>query len=204
VVNWLAGHLGQEFDYRGIAADTDIGSKDTAQSYLDLLVASYVALVVYRTPSLTQPAAAFRSPKKIHPADPLWWHLIQGWAASDPDPWPAALTTVATPDQAGHLVESVLAVHLRRAFGDRVYYWRRDERREIDFVLAPSNGPVTLIEAKYQNRVDERDLRPLLEAGGGLVATRQRDGSLSGGLAYALPVATLLASIETPGLSAAR
>ena len=86
VVNWVAAHLGQEFDARGIAADTDIGSKDTARTYIDNLVACYAVLVSYRTPSLTVPSPAFRSPKKLHPLAPLLWHLVRAWAASDPDP----------------------------------------------------------------------------------------------------------------------
>ena len=34
LINWLADHLGQAFDYRDVADETDIGSKDTARNYL--------------------------------------------------------------------------------------------------------------------------------------------------------------------------
>jgi predicted AAA+ superfamily ATPase len=130
VVNWLASHLGQEFNARGIAADTDIGSKDTARNYVDHLVSAYVAAVFYRGFNLERPAPAFRAPRKLHAEDPLLWHLIRGWAASDPDPWPATLASLQQPSEVGHLVESAVAIHLRRAFGDRVFYWRPDERRD--------------------------------------------------------------------------
>jgi predicted AAA+ superfamily ATPase len=128
LVDWSASHRGQEFDYSGIAADTKIGSKDTARRYLDLLEESYVSIVMQQTKSLTSPSPAFRSPKKLHPLDPLFWHLIQGWAANDPDPWPSAVDTMTRSADVGHLVESVVAVHLTRAFGDRLFYWRTSVR----------------------------------------------------------------------------
>jgi len=204
VVNWVAGHLGQEFDARGIAADTDIGSKDTAQNYVEQLVATYVISVFYRTPSLECPAAAFRAPKKIHALDPLFWHLIRGWAASDPDPWPASLASLVLPHEVGHLVESVVAVHLRRAFGDRVFYWRPDERREIDFVVARQSEPVALAEVKYQTRIDPSDLRQLVRAGGGIVASRDTETDLADEQIYVLPAAELLALLDAPSLAPVR
>jgi uncharacterized protein len=204
VVNWVAGHLGQEFDARGIAADTDIGSKDTAQNYVDQLLATYVTALSYRTPNLERPALAFRAPRKLHPVDPLFWHLIRGWAASDPDPWQASLMALGEPREVGHLVESVVAVHLRRAFGDRVFYWRPDERREIDFVVAPPDGPVALAEAKYQSTINESDARPLVRAGGGVILTRDQEGELVPDSVYMLPVSEFLALLETPSLGPQR
>lgn len=202
VVNWVTSHLGQEFDARGLAADTDIGSKDTARSYVDNLVACYAALVSYRTPSLEAPSPAFRSPKKLHPIDPLLWHLLRAWAASDPDPWPAVERTFERPAEVGHLVESVVMVHLRRAYGDRVYYWRPDERRELDFVVAQEES-VWKGEVKYQSRIDARDGQVLKRAGGGVLVTldseRQIDESV-----YALTAADLLSRLDAPALAAAR
>lgn len=204
VVNWLSRHLGQEFDYRDIAASTDIGSKDTARNYVDHLVATYVATVYYRAQSLVDPAPAFRGPKKLHAIDPLWWHLVRGWAASDPDPWPASLASLQNPIDVGHLVESVLAVHLRRAFGDRTFYWRPDGGNEIDFVIAPPTTTVALIEAKYQRSIGEHDTRALTRAGGGVIVTRDQEGDLGGGTVYAIPTADFVAAIDAPALGPAR
>lgn len=203
VVNWLAAHLGQEFDARGIAADTDIGSKDTAQNYVQHLVATYVAGVFYRTPSLQRLSPAFRAPKKIHAVDPLFWHLVRAWAASDPDPWSATITSLAHPDDVGHLVESVMALHLRRAYGDRVYYWRPDAQREIDFVWEPRQGEALLAEVKYQPKVDDADARTLARAGGGLIASRSWEGRLANGV-YVLPAAELLSLLDAPALGPTR
>ncbi len=202
VIGWLAPHLGQEFDYRDVAADTDIGSKDTARNYVDNLEASYVAAVYFRASDLEKPSPGFRGPKKIHPLDPLLWHLIRAWAAADPDPWPASLESIQTAEAVGRLVESVVAIHLRRAFGERVFYWRPDSRRELDFVVAPPNAPVGLLEVKYQQSIDERDVRRVANLGGTLLLTRQQEGDLVEGALYALPVAEFLVLLDTPSLVA--
>jgi len=212
LIDWLSQHLGQEVDYRGIAADTDIGSKDTARHYLDHLVEIYAALVVHRTTSLTAPGPAFRSPKKIHPLDPLFGHLIRAWAASDPDPWPSAVDTMTRREEVGHIVESVLTVHLRRRFGDRVYFWRTSDGREIDVVIATSGARhldsagrgAHLVEVKYQRQVDERDARALISAGGGVLVTRWLDADLGDGSVYALPAADALLLLDAPALAPAR
>lgn len=201
VVGWIADHLGQEFDYRDLAADTDIGSKDTARSYLDNLEASYVAFVCHRTPNPSAPSPAFRGPKKMHPADPLFWHLIRAWASADPDPWAASVASLGSPEMVGHLVESVVVLHARRAFGDRVYYWHPDKRREIDLVVATAGSVVERAEIKYRRGLDDQDIRTLASAGGGLVVTRDTEGALADGSVYAVPVADLLSVTHAPSLS---
>ena len=80
ILAWLTAHLGQEFNPGDIARDTDIGSKDTARRYIDHLIDTYVVDVVYRTADLHQPRPAFRSPRKIHPVDPLHFHLLRAWS----------------------------------------------------------------------------------------------------------------------------
>ncbi|MFN8633664.1 MAG: ATP-binding protein [Chloroflexota bacterium] len=209
LIDWLATHLGQEFDYRGIAADTDIGSKDTARLYLDHMIETYTALITYRTTSLTRPAPAFRSPRKIHPIDPLLWHLIRAWGTSDPDPWRSALETMMRSDEVGHVVESVLAVHLRRAFGDRVFFWRTGMGRELDFVIAPAgprpeNAAPALVEVKYQRQVSERDARVLAAEGGGVLVSRSLDTDLADGAVYCIPAADALILLDAPALAPAR
>jgi uncharacterized protein len=212
LIDWLANHLGQELDYRGIAADTDIGSKETARHYLDHLTETYTTMLMHRTTSLKSPSPAFRSPKKVHPVDPLFWHLIRSWAVSDPDPWPSTIETMTRSEEVGHLVESVLAVHLTRAFGSRVFFWRTSEGREIDFVIAAhgsqrddhaDRGP-SLVEAKYQRQVDDRDARTLVAAGGGVLVTRSLDADFAEGAVYALPAADALVLLDTPSLSPSR
>jgi hypothetical protein len=204
LVDFLAGHLGQEFSDGAIAADTDIGSKTTARGYVDTMVDCYLAAVVHRTNRLDRLAPAFRAPRKLHPTDPLLWHLLRAWAAGDPDPWPAVVADLASPREVGHLVESVVAVHLRRAFGDRLFYWRPDERAEVDFVVGSGQERPALLEAKYVARVDRADAAALVKLGGGLLVTRGWSGDLADGRVHALPAAELLALTEAPALAPSR
>ena len=209
IVDWSSRHLGQELDYSGIAATTEIGSKDTARRYLDQLTEAYVAILMHQTRSLTAPAPAFRSPKKLHPLDPLFWHLIQSWAANDPDPWPSAVETMTRSAEVGHLVESVLATHLTRAFGDRIFYWRTRAGHELDFVIAPigagsADQAPALIELKYQRQVTEHDARMLATEGGGVLVSRSYDGNLADGAVHAIPAADALMLLDAPSLAPSR
>jgi predicted AAA+ superfamily ATPase len=211
LIDWVARHLGQEIDYRGVAADTDIGSKDTARHYVDHLIETYTARLAHRTTSLTNPAPAYRSPRKLHPTDPMFWHLIRAWSMNDPDPWPATVDALTRSAEVGHIVESVLAVHLFRAYGDRVFYWRTSDGREIDFVIATRNaGDVAtdagryLVEVKYQRQVDERDARALVSAGGGVIVSRDLDADIAEGMVHALPAAEALVLLDAPALAPTR
>jgi predicted AAA+ superfamily ATPase len=209
VIDWASDHLGQEFEYSGISASTEIGSKDTARRYLDLMEESYVMILMHQTRSLTAPGPAFRSPKKLHPIDPLFWHLVHAWAVTDPDPWPAATDTMTRSAEVGHLVESVFATHLTRAFGDRILYWRTSGGREIDFVIPPT-GPgaaeraPAFVELKYQRQVSDRDAKTLSDAGGGVLVTRALDADFAEGTVYALPAADALVLLDAPSLTPSR
>lgn len=201
LINWLSRHLGREFDYRDIATETDIGSKDTARNYVDNLEACYVALVCYRVANIDRLVPGFRGPKKVHPVDPLFWHLVHAWAAADPDPWPASLASLQDSEAAGRLVESVVAAHLRRAFGPRVYYRRSNGQHEIDFVVAPGRAATALLEVRYQRSIGDRDARDLAAEDGGLLLTRSWEGDLAAGAVYALPAPELLAMLNAPSLA---
>ncbi|MDO8670879.1 MAG: DUF4143 domain-containing protein [Dehalococcoidia bacterium] len=98
----------------------------------------------------------------------------------------------------------MLTINPKRAFGNQVYYWRPDNRREIDFVFAPPQSNTILLEVKYQHNIDERAARHVAEAGGGFIATRSRESELAAGAVYALPTAELLLLLDTPSLAPCR
>jgi predicted AAA+ superfamily ATPase len=111
--------------------------------------------------------------------------------------------------EVGHLIESVFAVHLARAFGDRILYWRTSAGREIDFVIPPTGpgatgGSPALVELKYQRQVSDRDARVLMDAGGGVLVSRSLDADLAEGAVYALPAADALVLLDAPSLAPSR
>ena len=202
VVAWLTTHLGQEFNPGDIAKDTDIGSKDTARRYLDHLVDTYVVEIVYRTQHHDKPEPAFRAPRKIHPLDPLHYHALRGWAVGEPDPWQLAQRVLEDPGPRGHFVESLVLVHLRRAFGARVFYWRPDRGKEIDAVVFGADRLPFYAEVKYRSQFDARELDELLAvAGGGLVLGIEKSQWRADGRIYELPVPEFLACLDAPALT---
>jgi predicted AAA+ superfamily ATPase len=166
-------HLGREFSWHGLAADTSIGSHTTARDYVEDLERTFVWHLWHRLKSRESAAEALRSPKKLYPVDPLSWHVIEGWATGVEDRWTATLRMVADPQRAGYLVESVLASLLRRRFGHFAFYQRdRKGASEVDFVAFRDTRLAAAIEVKWTARVAPRDVPFLVRAGGGIVASQ--------------------------------
>ena len=100
----------------------------------------------------------------------------------------------------GHLVESIASVHLRRAVGDLVFYWRQERGKEIDIVIGRPDLTSILGEIKYRNAFDISDVAELRRYGG-VVLTRDTAGWLADKRVYTLPTAELLACIQAPALA---
>jgi len=194
VVAWASDHrLGKEFSWRDVSAGTDIGSKDTARQYIEDAEAMFLWHVYYRSQDAMSPAPAPRSPKKLYPADPFAWHVLASWAAGDRDPWSATMTRVADPVQRGDLVESVVADHLRRAFGPFALYHRATQGEEEIDAIVHEGGRQARIEVKYRKRVGAADARFLTRYGGGILATVDELAWDARHNVAAVPAATLLA-----------
>jgi hypothetical protein len=101
----------------------------------------------------------------------------------------------------GNLVESVVVTHLRRAFGERVVYWRPDSGKEIDAVVVAPGQTAARIEVKYRSRFDRGDIAALIDSGGGLVLGLSGNRWWAEGRVYESPVHQFLASLDAPALS---
>lgn len=197
LISW-AGHkrLAQEFSWRSASDETGIGSKDTARKYLETAEALFLWHIYLRVIDPTKTRAALKSPKKLYPADPFGWHVLDSWARGEQDPWVATLERVNDPQVRGDLVESVCADHLRRRFGRFAFYYRdKKGREEIDFAIFEDGVRQALIEVKYQRRIRVKHLSALAGHGGGLLLTPDHlEWHESEGVA-ALPVAYFLAML---------
>jgi uncharacterized protein len=199
IVSWAAdGRLGREFSWRGISAETDVGAKETARTYVEDAEAMFLWHVYQRSQGATESAAALRSPKKLYPADPFPWHVLASWAAGERDPWAGSLTRLANPSLRGELVESVAGDHFKRRFGAFALYHRAPQgEEEIDFVLH-WEGDQARIEAKYRKRIVSRESRWLAKYGGGILATvDELEWSEEQGVAR-IPLHALLAGFAEP------
>lgn len=189
LVGWVTQRLGDPFDWRDVARETDIGKHDTVREYVEDLELAFLWDVVYRVKTLGSPTAALRSGKKIYFKDPFIFHALQAWSRGLLDPWQESVRAQADPGKLGKLVEAVVASHLRRFRGNFVYYFR--DQREIDFIVYREGKLEALIEVKYQDQIFLEDWRPLKRSGGGLLLSRSaldlpEDGVSVIPVAYAL------------------
>lgn len=172
IVSWATDHrLGQEFSWNTVSAETDIGSKDTARRYIEDAERLFLWHILYRAQDSDSYAPAFRSPKKLYPADPFAWHVLASWGSGDADPWAASVARVANATLRGHLVEAVAADHFIRAFGRFALYHRTDRGdEEIDLILHRASATARL-EIKYRPGSNAKYARHLARRGGGVLAT---------------------------------
>jgi predicted AAA+ superfamily ATPase len=169
LLGWVARRLGDPFDWRDVARETDIGKHDTVREYIEDLELAFLWDVVYRVKTLGEPAAALRSGKKVYFKDPFIYHALGAWVRGLLEPWPESLRVLADPQKQGKLVEAVVAAELRWR-GDFVYYFRNHQ--EIDFIVYHEGRLEALIEVKYQDRIFREDWRPLARSGGGILLSR--------------------------------
>lgn len=200
ILSWSGeSRLGREFSWRDIAAETEVGSKDTARSYVEDAEAMFLWHVFYRTKDHGRPRPALRSPKKLYPADPFAWHSLMSWAHRESDPWAAAVQGLTDPARVGELVEAVVADHLRRVAGRDCFYLRSARgEQEIDFVFLTSQGPA-FMEVKYRRHLRDSDSRHLRALGGGILATLDHLAWDEAANITSIPVPLLLSGLEGAG-----
>jgi len=170
LLGWVTRRLGDPFDWRDVARETDIGKHDTVREYVEDLELSFLWDVLYRVKTLGEPAAALRSGKKVYFKDPFIYHALGAWVRGLLEPWSESVRSLADPEKQGKLVEAVVASELRRRRGEFVYYFRN--RQEIDFIVYREGQLEALIEVKYQDRIHPEDWRPLVRSGSGILLSR--------------------------------
>jgi len=199
LVAWASDRgLGHEFSWRDGSGNTRIGSKDTVRKYLENAEAMYLWHIVYRAQGATDPGRALRSPKKLYPSDPFGWHVLANWGSRTRDPWSSSHERLENPAVRGTLVESVMADHLARNYGDGLLYHRtRKGGEEIDFLVSEHKG-IRYLEVKFRNSVRRDDRKWLAKYGGGILATKDTlEWDEDSGVA-SVPVWALLAAYGRP------
>lgn len=174
LLSWLShNRLGREFSWRDASGETQIGSKDTARKYLEASENLYIWRIFYRLMKPDEPRKALKSPKKLYPTDPFGWHALSSWVTGSRDPWKSTLRRLEDPEDTAALVESIVAEHLRRAYGELCYYHRESGGgSEIDFVCFDGEARRHLIEVKYRNHIRDSDVRTVASNGGGIVLSK--------------------------------
>lgn len=199
IITWAAnGRLGQEFSWNAVAGETDVGTKETARRYIEDAERLFLWHVLHRAQDAVTPAAAFKSPKKLYPADPFSWHVLASWAAGETDPWLASVARVTDHVRRGALVEAVAADHFIRGYAPFAFYHRAPAgEEEIDLVLH-RDTQASRIEIKYRGRITKVHANHLAKYGGGILATIDQLDYDPGTNVARIPLYALLAGYAEP------
>jgi uncharacterized protein len=154
-------------DWTTLAQELDV-ARPTAISYVDVLAASFALIVLHQRDPKRQGGVALRRPRKLYLGDPAL--AVIPAAMGGPQP------------TEGGLVENVLAIALLRhaerdalerfSHPDRLFYWRSNDGREIDFVVAE---PLVALESKYAERRTGKDYESMTKAFGRGIMVSRRD-----------------------------
>ncbi|MDP3105583.1 MAG: ATP-binding protein [Candidatus Methanoperedens sp.] len=143
---FLLSNAAKEFSYRKIAGTLGI-SVETAEKYVDYLTESFM-LITLNCFSFKIPVQ-FKQNKKIYCIDSGLKNAVSFRISEDK----------------GRLYENVVLVELKRR-GKEVYYWKDEEKMEIDFLLKESEKITHLIQVCWSiddKKTKEREINSLVE-----------------------------------------
>lgn len=143
---FLLSNAAKEFSYRKIAGNLGI-SVETAEKYVDYLTESFM-LITLNCFSFKIPVQ-FKQNKKIYCIDSGLKNAVSFQISEDK----------------GRLYENAVLVELKRK-GQEVYYWKDEEKREIDFLLKESEKITHLIQVCWSiddKKTKEREINSLVE-----------------------------------------
>lgn len=151
VFHYLCMHEGGILSVESLQKSMQV-SKPTAQNYIETLEEGHL---VYRLAPFGYGKEVLRGRFKFYPAGAGVAPAVMG-------------TGLMTPEALGAAVEAAVYRHLSahcQNLGGRIYYWREDQRHEVDFVVqsgarlpgdggntAPAGESLLPIEVKYRHR----------------------------------------------------
>ncbi|MCI0695904.1 ATP-binding protein [candidate division KSB1 bacterium] len=194
LAQWLINRRENPFDWSDAARETQLGTHPTVREYVEDAEAAFLLEVLYKSKSLGESLRAPRSSKRVYFADPFSFHCFRSWVFGYDNAWRATEEFLADPNNLGYLVESMVASHLRRQFGERIFYWRNGQ--EIDFVIFQEEKRSALIEVKHQTQINPDNAKALVQQGGGLLLTRNHLAFSPEKKILAIPVHYFLAMLE--------
>lgn len=140
-VSTLLGVLknyGTRFSLNSIAKEMEIGSHVTIREYLEILENLFVLRNLFPI-DMKKGTEAFARMRKTYFIDPFLFHVFKRELSR----------TQTKEEEVPHVVEGVVAEHLKRKFENVCYYY---QKKEVDFFV---NG--TGIEVKWQKHAKKSD-----------------------------------------------
>lgn len=129
-------------------------SRDTINTYLDAFTSAFILQPCHRYHASPKPEVRDQSPTKYYLVDPGMRNAL-----------------AAPGSDLGRLAENAVANAIHAA-GFDLRYWK-DDRHEVDFVIARPNGRVDAIQVTYGDTVPEREVAALTALAETLPASRR-------------------------------
>ena len=175
--------IGSLSSWQNISRDADLGSVNTAIDYAHTLQRLFITTLFFKYDDKRK-TPIMRDQKKIHFQDPFYHHMFHGWFSTTPF-FDLSEKTIQDKIRKSTLVEGLIGNHLVRwAFAisqkkqtfqatNHVFYWRDEQKREVDYVLYDENDIEVPIEVKYRTPIPKKEL-------GGLYSFQSKVGTKSG------------------------
>lgn len=153
--------------WNDLRRQADIASWGTARDYL-LSLKDLSIIAILHEYGHRDKSPRLSKGKKFYFEDPFYLHMFKHWSG-DGDPFERSEALLEDAAWAGKVAEGVVAGHLIRlaedasdnpqgfSYSDSVFFWRGEQRREVDFVFKKGALEAPL-EVKYRNCVDHREL----------------------------------------------
>ncbi|MGV8122548.1 MAG: ATP-binding protein [Candidatus Xenobiia bacterium LiM19] len=170
LMQWILVRRENPFEWSDIARETYAGTHPTVREYIEDAEACFIFDILYKLKNTGKPFRMPRSPKKLYFKDPFIFQAMRAWAMGYPDPFTAGEDFMKDPVNYAYLLENMVAGHLKRYFGDSIFYFR--DEKEIDFVIFDHMQLSALVELKYQTKINSVNGKVLKKHGGGIVLTR--------------------------------
>jgi predicted AAA+ superfamily ATPase len=152
--------------WRGLQKGTDVGSVNTAISYITTLRDMFVLAIFYQFGE-ERKVPRIEQDKRIRFHDPFFLHVMNGWLSSKRS-FDLSESFREDPANQGALVEGIVGDHLIRLafllsqkkqtfdYSNHVFSWRYEGGGELDYVLYDGSGMELPIEVRYQNKISKK------------------------------------------------
>lgn len=166
LIKYIIEHHNYPLSYRNIQNGIDVGSSNTVERYVNLLLKMFVLTLFYKY-DINKKEKRTDKDKKIRFHDPFLFHVLNTWIRSDMS-FQISNSYVNDTEKAGLLVEGVIGDHLIRLafylskkkqmfdYSDYIYYWKDEKDYEVDYVLKNENT-ILPIEVKYTTKNTKKE-----------------------------------------------
>ncbi len=168
IIESLTGHI----SWTNLAKNSALGSPNTAQSYGHTLHDLFVLSIIHRYGNRKK-IPMIQKDIKFYFHDPFFLHIFNGLMSPNGN-FETSLKFLEDEVNQSKVVEGIVADHIIRwAFSmskkkqtydyyNHVFYWKDDKNREVDFILYDGDTIEIPIEIKYRNRLDCKELAPMV------------------------------------------